>query len=148
MKKLGFVLIMVLTAFFLMGCPNPVKEVEELPTEEEVLEMYKDWYISKSNEQVNLRSGDALRGNNEETVDDFMEVLSKFSVNVNNCHLKYTKGNDSLELWLTETLVGSYLCNGENYDCLFEIINGQVIGKIGDFQTEISSILEEIDYYN
>lgn len=98
MKKLGFVLIMVLTAFFLMGCPNPVREVEELPTEEEVLEMYKDWYISKSNEQTNLRSSE--RGSTIYTVEEFMKTISKFSVNVKNYHLKYAKGENSLELWL------------------------------------------------
>ena len=117
MKKLGFVLIMVLTAFFLMGCPNPVREVEEetFPTEEEVLEMYKDWYISKSNEQANLRSS----GNKSMvyTVDKFMEVLSNFSVNVNNCHLKYARGENSLELWLEENeLKGCLYFEGISYN--------------------------------
>ena len=113
MKKLGFVLIMVLTAFFLMGCPNPVREVEELPTEEEVLEMYKDWYISNSNEQANLRSSESE--STEYTVEYFIETISKFSVNVKNCHLKYAKGENSLELWLEDAkLMG--LLNLYGYD--------------------------------
>lgn len=124
MKKLCFVLIMVLTAFFLMGCPNPVKEVEDvdLPTEEEVLEMYKDWYISKSNEQANLRSSES--GSTVYTVDNFMEIISKFSVNVNNCHLKYAKGENSLELWLEENELFGLL----NKDIIqFYIENAQVV---------------------
>ena len=148
MKKLGFVLIMVLTAFFLMGCPNPVREVEEetLPTEEEVLEMYKDWYISKSNEQANLRSGESE--STEGTVESFMETISKFSVNVENCHLKYAKGNDSLELWITETLVGSYFYNDKNHDVLFCIDSGNVMGNWETYSEPIFSIIEDIDNYN
>lgn len=105
MKKLGFVLIMVLTAFFLMGCPNPVREVEEevLPTEEEVLEMYKDWYISNSNEQANLRSGESTGYD----VDYFMDTISKFSVNVKNCHLKYAKEQKIIENNIEKTVVNS-----------------------------------------
>ena len=134
MKKLGFVLIMILTAFFLMGCPNPVKEVEEvdLPTEEEVLEMYKDWYISNSNEQANLRSSESE--STEYTVEYFIETISKFSVNVKNCHLKYAKGENSLELWLeNDKLIGHFIAPSASYNITIKFIvddKGRVVDDL------------------
>ena len=150
MKKLGFVLIMVLTAFFLMGCPNPVREVEEetFPTEEEVLEMYKDWYISKSNEQANLRS--MKNKSTEYTVDDFMKVLSNFSVNVKNCHLKYAKDENSLELWLENDELKAHLIlileDKLDYIGSFSVDNNS--GNVADTDGELGSIEELVDYIN